>query len=118
MNQKEKEKIYQWACAYEKSDPGLTHSVFTGKDEKQSTYFTACKNTVHLKEYGFDTVTELKDQLKNLWENEPYMQEMITVVCVATFKNRNRTREIKESGQDVDGTYRKEAVLPSYIYNF
>lgn len=84
---------------------------FTHK-EKDSYYILQDKHE-YLMEYGFETVSQLKEMLDRLWVNEKYMQDIEKTVLAASIKNKPRQEGSAYAERDVHGH------IPEFIiYNF
>lgn len=104
-NDTEKEKLFMWSGRKFKED-----YRFPEIDIDKDSYFIKRENNVaYIKEYTFETLPELKAQLKEMWSDKEYLQDILQVVLVAAM--RNKPHEIKE-----DET--KDEKLPTFIYNF
>lgn len=94
---------------------------FPEEDHNISSYFIRRNDTdnpMYLMEYDFETLPQLREKLSEMWENEDYMQMIITPVLVAAMKNKPHKRD--ETGHE---NTNEEAVncgetLPDFIYNF
>lgn len=113
-NIKEKERLFQWACKYNSTE--VMENIFTPIDQNQDSYFTKREeNENYLREYQFQQLPELRNELEKLWHEEAYMMEIMTTVLAGVYKNRIEICE--ESGQAVTEIKDTEELSP-YIYSF
>lgn len=104
----EKEKLYNLACSYQ-------HNYYTQIDSSKESYFINREETTYIREYGFGTLPELKEELNRMWEKDSVMQECLKVVLVSALKlkpqgaGENHVQRSEEYGEEK---------LPAYIYNF
>lgn len=82
------------------------HSYYTYRNESEE----------YIREYGFSTANELKEELERLWEKEPQMEQFIKVAVTAALKNKPDLDD--EESVDSGLGIHKEEKLPGYIYNF
>lgn len=86
----ESAKIYAFAKANASKEN--TEKIFRIED-KPSYYLSSETEKVfenRIIDFGFDNPMELEQYLKELWKNEPKMQELIPVIKVAVFANRDK----------------------------
>ena len=110
MNSKEKEKIYEWACD---AGPDIENS-FTTIDKACDTYYEKRNDEQYIKEYFYQTVPELKQELEALWGDSSYMKTVMQYVLVAAIKNKPRENEKSEENQEAQNAEQ----IKAYIYNF
>lgn len=111
-NAREKELLKKWAESKHK-DEGFFHDQNTA-----SCFVKREADEKYIWEYGFESVSELRDLLEEQWEKDDHMEEILTAVLVATIKNKPRT---ENSGQKESSSQKKSdnmGKLPVYIYNF
>ncbi len=110
---REKEKIYDWAGGTD----NIEHSEkFTKIDNSMESYFIPRDVSEYLVGYNFETMPELKRALEKLWQNKPYMQNIIQVVLVSAMKNK--PVKINEEKEQIKAPLDHEEKLPVFIYNF
>lgn len=109
-NDKEKKMIYEWGAA------NYDRYQFTEINGNTGSYFQERGDYNYIREYYFDTVSELKDELNSLWEGEAYMESIIQAVLVALMKNKVDESKTLES-IDEEKPENPER-MPAYIYNF
>lgn len=83
-------KLYEFAKANASKE--ATEEIFR-TTEKDSYYLDSKKEAKfdsRLMEFGFETPMELEAYLKDLWKEDAKMSELIPVVKVATFANRDK----------------------------
>ena len=85
-------------------------------EQEKKSYFVKRQDSSYMREYGFETLPEIMEELNSLWVNDEMMESIKKVVCVAAMKNK----PIAESGGKKDGenTKKSEDELPVFIYNF
>lgn len=111
-NAKEKELLKKWAESIHKNADFLceenTASCFAkrGTDEK------------YIWEYGFESVSELKELLEKQWEKDDHMEEILTPVLAAAIKNKPRTGNAGSEECSRQEISDDRGMLPVYIYNF
>lgn len=86
-------------------------------DNSLDSYYI-CRNESekYIREYGFDTATDIKKELDLLWDKDKKMEKLIKIVMVAALKNKpdfDKTQHIEYSSN-----VRGDENLPTYIYNF
>ncbi|MDE7177494.1 MAG: hypothetical protein K2O59_06720 [Lachnospiraceae bacterium] len=107
-SQNEKDKLYEIACGFQKN-------YYTGSDCTEESYFIKRVEESYIREYGFETLPELKDELKKMWDEDAVMQECMQTVLVSALKLKpveGKDGETRNCGED------KSEKLPGYIYNF
>lgn len=86
----ESAKIYEFAKANASEEK--TAEIF-GMREADSYYIDseeAKTFSERIMEFGFDNPLELEEYLNRLWKDDEKMQELIPVIKVAVFKNRDK----------------------------
>lgn len=113
-NEKEKELFYQWSLKKNPQD----NETFCRPDKQTDSYFVLKTSDKYIREYGFETVPELEEELDKMWENQPHLQEIEKAVLVASIKNK--PRKIEEAPKvDLDKKEKNiKEKMPAYIYNF
>ncbi len=114
-DKKEKERLFQWACR--NSSKNLTEKIFPCIDKNEDSYFERCnKESDCLREYAFQELPELKEELEHLWDNEECMNEIMVMVLAGAFKNQIEINE--ESSVKRNDSFIIADELPPYIYGF
>ncbi len=111
-NAREKELLKKWAESNHKNT-GFSHDQNTA-----SCFVKRGTGEKYIWEYGFESVSELRDLLEEQWEKDDNMEEILTPVLVAAIKNKPRTEIV---GQEENAGQKKSddmEKLPVYIYNF
>lgn len=109
-NEKEKNILHEWA---ETKDSAYQFSKI---EKERKSYFVKRQETSYIREYGFETLPELFQELDRMWQDEKYIGQMKKVVGVAALKNK----PLKESDRQMGESHTDEAkdMLPEFIYNF
>lgn len=94
MESKEADIIYEWSVRHE----GSYQYLKTDKDS----YFIVQSDTNYIREYGFQSIAELKTELRNMWLGDQCMEEMIKPVAVAAMKNEPESMEIGDDRKSLD----------------
>lgn len=116
MNLNEKEKLYKWAS--EAGINGNFCSCFTQIEDKCDSYYVKRNdNNTYMREYDFETVPEIKEELYAMWGNDADMQKIITTVLVSAIKNKPVFLEDKGKSPKCALEDNKKELKP-YIYNF
>lgn len=110
INRLEKEKLFQWAC--DNYTEGRENRWFPSSDKHCSSYFEeGISADENCREYTFQTAGELRKELLAMWEDDAVMEQICTVVLVASMKNK--------PSEAVDDTISEETgYLEPYIYSF
>lgn len=109
-NEKEKQMLYEWGTNNSSED------IFMQIDYVKNSYFQKRIDHTYIKEYSFETLLELMEELNVLWENDEKMESIKKVVGVAAMKNKPvKTEKEKEQIKDQP---KQEEKLPVFIYNF
>ncbi len=106
--QNENDKLYDIACNYQRN-------YYTENGCIKESYFVKREEDSYIREYGFETLPELKDELKKMWNEDVVMQECMQTVLVSALKLKpveGKDGETRNGGED------KSEKLPGYIYNF
>lgn len=113
-NEKERHLLLKWgaenAAAYQ----------FQPIDQSGNSYFIqreedTNKNS-YIREYGFETLPELVEELDVLWEADEMMSSIKRVAAIAALKNKpSKATQYTTVEEDKKGT---ESKLPAFIYNF
>lgn len=107
---KEKNLIYEWGV----TNHDVYQFMVINKDAKS--YFKERKNHNYLREYYFDTLPELRDNLHLLWEGESCMDDVLQPVLVASMKNKMEASKRSEPAEKEP--YENKEKMPAFIYNF
>lgn len=102
----EKGKLYNFAC-------GCQQNYYTKMDATKESYFIKREESSYIREYGFETLPELKEELSRMWDEDPVMQECMKVVLVSAMKLKPQEEEEEQQTEE----YKNEK-LPAFIYNF
>ena len=81
-----------YACAKANASQANTEKIF-GTKEADSYYTDSARVQVfpeRIMDFGFDNPVQLEAYLKELWKDDLKMQELIPVIKVATFANRDK----------------------------
>lgn len=112
MSGQEKELLKKWAKNNFKGGDFLhnqnTTSCFVKRDGDEK----------YIREYGFESVSELRDLLEVQWKKDRYMEEILTVVLVAAIKNKPEQRDANCQRHPNQMISEETEMLPVYIYNF
>lgn len=109
---REKELFYQWS---NKEDVKYS---FDKIDVQKESYFIKSEPREYIREYHFETLPELKEELTKMWTGEKDMESIMQAVLVAAFKNKPMNSSdsgMVSSGQNTPNNGEK---MPAYIYNF
>lgn len=114
-DKKEKELLFQWAC--KNSSIEITEKIFPCIDQNIDSYFEKRnKESCCLREYAFQNLPEFKEELKNMWNDDACMDEIMIAVLAGAFKNRIEISNELLSEKNDSFTTTEE--LPQYIYGF
>lgn len=102
---REKEKLYEYASA-------LQQNYFAQNESSIDSYFFKREECSYIREYGFEGIQELREELGQMWEQDEIMQQCIQIISIAALKMKPN-EEINDEGmkENIKGK------LPSYIYN-
>lgn len=109
-NEREKNMLREWA---EKNNSAYQ---FPKIEKDKDSYFIERQETSYIREYGFETLPELFQELNILWKDEKSMEQINKVVGVAALKNKP-SEDIQKQVQEEDADEMKD-MLPEFIYNF
>lgn len=108
LNQREIEKLYQWASEYHTEE--IEEKYFTKIDKKCASYFEPrVSQAAYCREYTYDSMPKLRDELEAMWKDDDVMKQIEKVVLVAAMKNKPLLEDNIKS---------KMNQLKPYIYNF
>lgn len=108
-SEREKQMLYEWGVNNHRD-------IFMQMDNVKESYFQQRTSNSYIKEYSFETLSELMEELNALWENDEEMESIKKVIGVAAMKNKPTKME-KEQEQ-VKAQLKQEEKLPAFIYNF
>ncbi|WP_347223423.1 hypothetical protein [Bacteroides congonensis] len=117
-SEREKEELYAWGKQH-----GLDY-YFPTFDKEKASYFIRRKVDAnsYIREYGFETLPEIMDELDNLWEKDEVSEQIKKVVGIAALKNKPSEiiSEQAKGGSSKETEEKREGGdrLPTYIYNF
>lgn len=111
-NKREKDRLLEMAHGQE-----LDRNCFTLPEENADTYFLERKDSIYLKEYGFETVPQLRELLQKETGFDGEQEELLTVITVAAFKNQIRKEMPQDKKESVAVQRETKEVLPTFIYN-
>lgn len=108
---REKDKLYEFACNSEENYYAL-------KEFDIKSYFIKRKDHDYMREYGFETLPELKKELELLWGQDVLMQKCMQTVLIAAMKLKPTEQpDIKDGlSQQTKGKHKEK--LSPFIYNF
>ena len=109
-NEKEKNMLHEWA---KKNSSAYQLSAI--EKEKES-YFIKHSEMQYIREYKFETLPELLQELDYMWQNDNSMGQNKKTVGVAALKNRP-FEEVHKQTKKHHACGEKE-MLPEFIYNF
>lgn len=109
-NEKEKNMLREWA---KKNNAAYR---FTAIDMEKESYFIKRSARKYIREYQFETLPELLQELDYMWQDENSMAQIKKIVAVAALKNRP-SEEIQKQTEKHHAHEKKE-LLPEFIYNF
>lgn len=107
-SRKEKDGLYDIACRHQRD-------YYTENIDIKESYFIKREEEPYIREYGFETLPELKKELELMWKEDIVMQECIQTVLVSALKMKP-TAEVE--GEPLHTEKNKSEKLPGYIYNF
>lgn len=90
----ELDRIYNWSIRHE--------GCYQYQKIDSNSCFVAHENADYIREYGFETIAEIKKELEGMWLGEEYMEEIIKPVAVATMKHQPQNVEIKNKRESLD----------------
>lgn len=115
-NETEKKKLKEWGMG------NCQKYQFQGIDKEKESYFVEMEKRPYIREYGFETLPQLMEELNRLWENQEVMERVKKIVGVAAMKNKISQDSFKEYDESMavnDGDkVNEQDKLPEYIYNF
>lgn len=119
-NEREKRTLYEWGV-----QNGL-HYRFTQTEKERTSYFIKRESgkEPYIREYGFETLPQIEEELDALWGTDKTMGLMKKVVGIAILKNKpckinaEYKKEDEGNRERPDGKWEAENGMPTYIYNF
>lgn len=109
-NDIEKNMLHEWA---EKNNSAYQ---FPKIEKDMASYFIERQETPYIREYGFETLPELLQELDFIWKGEKSMEQIKMAVGVAALKNKP-SWDIQKQVQKEHADKMKD-MLPEFIYNF
>lgn len=109
-NEREKKLLYELAM----ENGGQYH--FQQIDKMKESYFIQRQEDTYIREYAFETLPELMNELNALWNQDGIMEQVKRVIGVAAMKNKP-VKTVKDKSE-MESREDKEEKLPVYIYNF
>lgn len=109
-NEKEKHMLHEWA------EKNISAYQFPEIGKEKESYFIKRQEKSYIREYGFETLPELFQELDGMWQDEKCMRQIRKAVGVAALKNKSSEkvhREIEKNNTD-----ESKDILPEFIYNF
>lgn len=103
---REKDKLYEYASM-------VSQNYFVQNESDTDSYFFKREECSYIREYGFESVQELKEELNHMWDQDEIMQQCIQTISIAAIKMKPN-EEIEDESKDTKNIKEK---LPSYIYN-
>lgn len=85
---KERKVIEEWISKWSEEGSG-----WNNLDIDSSTYWKKRDTVGSLEDYYFSNITEIQEELHNLWKNDRQFKELEEVLSVAILKARKRTKE-------------------------
>lgn len=115
-NEKEKKGLKEWAYVHE------SKIYFQGIDQAKESYFTESEERAYIREYAFETLPQLMNELDELWKTDETMESVKKIIGVAAMKNKaayNSKVVFSENRASVNQENEEnQGRLPTYIYNF
>lgn len=115
-NETEKKKIKEWGLR------NYQQYQFLEIDKEKESYFIEMEKKPYIKEYGFETLPQLMEELNNMWGDYEVMEQVKKIVGVAAMKNKILHDSFKEYSESTEVNDREKMneqdKLPRYIYNF
>ena len=109
-NGKEKNLLYEWA---EKNSSAYRFSEI---EKEKKSYFIKRQETPYIREYGFETLPELFEEMDCMWKDEKCIEQIKKAIGIAALKNRPSEEVHKQmEKKHTDG---KKDMLSEFIYNF
>ena len=102
MEKREIDRLFDWSVKYE------GNYRYPKADKEAESYFIPHEENEYIRDYGFETIVDLKAELVKMWSDNIYMEEIVKTVAVATMKNEPKGVENKA----------KTGSLNEYIYIF
>lgn len=109
-NEKEKQMLYEWGVKNYSKD------IFENTGDVKESYFGQRSDNSYIREYSFETLSELMKELDMLWGDNAKMETIKKVIGVAAMKNK--TVKIENVEQQIKVQADPEEKLPEFIYNF
>lgn len=87
-------RIYNWSVRYE--------GCYQYKKAGSDSCFVMREDGGYIREYGFETIAEVKKELESMWLGEAYTEEMIKPAAVAAMKHQPQNAEAKDKRESLD----------------
>ncbi|MBD5521758.1 MAG: hypothetical protein HDR03_11185 [Lachnospiraceae bacterium] len=115
-NETEKKKLKEWGLS------NCQQYQFQKSDKEKESYFIEMDPKPYIREYGFETLPQLMEELNQLWKDHEEMEQVKKIVGVAAMKNRISYDSFKEYNESTAANagekLNEQDKLPKYIYNF
>lgn len=105
---REIEKLYEIACTCQKE-------YYTSKTCDKESYFIKREESSYIREYGFQTLPDLKAELEKMWSMDETMQKCMQPVLIAAIKLKPADGVVND---DCHPQKRNDEKLSPFIYNF
>lgn len=102
MKNGETDRIYDWSVQH------MGSYNYPQMDKNAESYFVSHDGDIYIREYGGETIAEIKAELEQIWFGDACMETVIMPVAVSAMKNKPNGWEVKESAKALD----------DYIYIF
>lgn len=102
MRNGEMDRMYDWGVQH------MGSYNYPPMDKNTESYFVLHDGNSYIREYGGETIAELREELEQIWLGDTCMEKVIMPVAVSAMKNKPNGWEVKESAKDLD----------DYIYIF
>lgn len=102
MRNGEMDRIYNWSVQH------MGSYNYSKMDKNANSYFVLHDGDIYIREYGGETIAELRAELEQIWLGDVCMEKVIMPVAVSTMKNKTNGWKVKESVKNLD----------DYIYIF
>ena len=113
-NIKEKTLLKKWAVS--NGNDKITRNVLSNIDNSCESYWIELgDNETYILEYGFDTISDLQNEIKHALPDEIF-QDMYMPLAVASFKLRRS--ENRRSSADDSNEANPYFIIPDFVYNF
>lgn len=110
-SKREKDGLYEIACLKQKD-------YYRAAECSEGSYFVKRNDDTYMREYGFETLPELKEELNKMWGGDETLETCLQTVLVAAFKLKPSDESDNGEDKESSGHERKDEKLLPYIYNF